>query len=531
LGHTESMADETSRTTRTELVMSVRALPPAEREQAAEQLLRRPGVPGPATEHALQHLVGVWNDSGDGKRVDAIVNGATDFYANQYRQYLNPTMGAFAATATFALIGSGTPARDADSLREALAAMVEGLAEVPPIVVLDHQSVAVVVAIPRSLTAGDSASFWKWATESGDVPESVRAAIEGQPVESLRPGAIAVERSNAASALEVMAAALTTGKLSVLALHPTDPDAMGLHITLFGVVGRDAAMLAIEHGLGSDALTPMVEAAHRESCDLVFLVGGTEEIFTQCSQNLFIKRPPREGDVLPVSPGWTPMDPLINLIDSQFELLQVTVSASGLPGCSPRNGDIGSDAYVVARDDHDVLLIPYHPGNFIHGHAAKLWTNPHGVMVVHDDHDFLRNVTLRGPARVLSPEDARRDFPEVVAVEIQRTSDALGNRELAYWFEQQVSEIIIETEPLAPMVLDEGRSTCTINAAGQGKYSKKPAYFDAGCLDSYDQDLQHQREAAGRPIDPSGDAHRQWASESADKLSARLEHLRAIPEV
>ncbi|MCX6460348.1 MAG: hypothetical protein NTZ03_08550 [Actinobacteria bacterium] len=406
--------------------------------------------------------------------------------------------------------------------------MVEGLPAAPPILVLDHQSVAVVLALPQSLTAGDCASFWKWVTEQGDIPESLRIAMEGQPVESLRPGAIAFERSNAASTLEVMAAALTTGKLSVLALHPTDPDAMGLHITLFGVVGRDAATLAIEHGLGGDALAAMVEAAHRESCDLVFLVGGTEEIFTQCSQNLFVKRPPREGDVLPVSPGWTPMDPLINLIDSQCELLQVTVSASGLPGGSPRNGDIGSGAYVVARDDHDVLLIPYHPGNFIHGHAAKLWTNPHGVMVVHDDHDFLRNVTLRGPARVLSPHDARRDFPEVVAVEIRRTSEAPGNREPAYWFEQQVSEIIVETDSLAPMVLDEGRATCTISAAGQGKYSKKPAYFDAGCLDSYDQDLQHQREAAGRPVDPSGDAHRLWVAESAEKLAARTEHLNSV---
>ncbi|MCX6460349.1 MAG: hypothetical protein NTZ03_08555 [Actinobacteria bacterium] len=107
MGHTEASAD--GDVTRTELVMSVAALPPGEREQAAEQLLRRPGVPGPATEHALQHLVGVWNDSGDGKRVDVIAKGATDFYAKQYRQYLNATMGAFAATATCALIGSGTP--------------------------------------------------------------------------------------------------------------------------------------------------------------------------------------------------------------------------------------------------------------------------------------------------------------------------------------------------------------------------------------------------------------------------------------
>jgi hypothetical protein len=528
MGISESSAVGSGGAARTDLVKSVDALPPAERERAAERLLRRPDVPGPATEHALQHLVGVWNDTGDGKRVDAIAKGATEFYAKQYRQYLNATMGAFAATATFALIGSGTSPREGDSLREVRAALIEGRPGVPPILVLDHQSVAVAVAVPKALTADDPTSFWKWVTEQGDVPDTVRVAIEGQPVETSRSAAIAVERSSAASALEVMAAALTTGKLSVLALHPTDPDAMGLHVTLFGVVGRDAATLAAEYGLDSDALADMVNAGHRDMRDVVFLVGGTEETFTQCSQNLFIKRPPREDDALPVTSDWTPMDPLIGLIDSQFELLQVTVSASGLPGGSPRNGDLGSVAYVVARDNHDVILIPYHPGNFIHGHAAKLWTNPHGAIVVHDDHNVMRNVTLRGPARVLSPDEARRDFPEVVDVEVTRTSDAPGNREPLYWFEQQVLEIIVETEALAPMVLDEGRATCTISAAGQGKYSKKPAYFDAGCLGSYDQALQHLREAAGRPTDPSGDAHRQWVSHSAEKMAARQEHLASI---
>jgi hypothetical protein len=261
---------------------------------------------------------------------------------------------------------------------------------------------------------------------------------------------------------------------------------------------------------------------------LVFLVGTTEEVFTQCSQNLFIKRAPREGEAPPTSMGWNPADPLSNLINAQFELLQITVSASGLPGASPRNGDIGSDAYVVQQGNRDLLLIPYQPGNFIHGHAAKLWTNPYGAIVVHDDHDSLRTVILRGPSRVLSPDEARTAYPEVVTSEVERTSSAPGNRQPAYWFEQEIAEIIMESESLDPMVLDESRATCTISAAGQARYGKKPAYFDAGTLSEYDPNLQHQREAAGRSIDPTGSEHRRWESEVAEKLQTRQEHLASI---
>ena len=43
--------------TLTELVLKIDGLPPSEREVAAEKWLRRPGVPGPAAEHAIQALV------------------------------------------------------------------------------------------------------------------------------------------------------------------------------------------------------------------------------------------------------------------------------------------------------------------------------------------------------------------------------------------------------------------------------------------------------------------------------------------
>jgi hypothetical protein len=303
---------------------------------------------------------------------------------------------------------------------------------------------------------------------------------------------------------------------------------MGLHLTLFGVERRDAAGLVEDHGLDSALMAPMVAAADADDDELVFLVGGTEEIFTQCSQNLFVKRRPREGEVISTS-VWSPDDSVRQLVSAQFELLQVTVSASGLPGVSPRNGDAGSVAYVVPSGEHESLLIPYHPGNSIHGHAAKLWSNPRGAIVVYDDHTYLRSVTLRGPARVLSPAQARREFPLTVAAEVNRVSDVGRNvREPEYWFEQVVLDIIVETDELASMVLDDARPTCSISAAGQSAHGKKPAYFDAAVVAPYDQQLQHHREAQGRPRDPSGADHARWVAESAEQIRLRAAHLASI---
>ena len=303
---------------------------------------------------------------------------------------------------------------------------------------------------------------------------------------------------------------------------------MGLHITLFGVIGVDASTLAREHGLAPDVLAPLIDAADAADCDIFFLAGATEEIFTQCSQNLFVKRPPSDGDAPPAPVGWTPSEPLNKLMATQFELLQVTVSSSGLPGASPRNGDTGSAAYVVEQENHDLLLIPYHPGNFIHGHAAKLWTNPYGALMVRDEHHHLRQVIIRGPCHVLPPKAAQSEFPDVVQQEIARAGVASKTSGPAYWFVQTVSELIVESDPIGQMILHESRPTCTISAAGRGKFSKKPAYFDAASTAPYDQALQHRREAAGRPTDPSGAEHRRWASASAGAMAARVAHLQRI---
>jgi len=527
-----------------ELVLRIDGLPPSEREVAAEKWLRRPGVPGPAAEHAIQALVGIWDEllqgtqkeevttvstrRRDKSRIEITTKGADAFYAAQYRQYMNTTMGAFAATATHALIGTGTPPPTLRADRLVRAAMVTGRPTCPPILVLDHQSVAVAIPIHRSWSANDNGALWHWLTQDGVVPDIIRFCIEGRTIPSRRPGAHAIERSNMASVMEVVECALGTGRLAILALHPTDPDAMGLHITLFGVVGRDAPTLAKEHGLPAEVLAPMVDAAAAEDSDIFFLVGSTEEVFTQCSQNLFVKRQPRIGDTPARTAGWRPSDPLIELIEAQFELFQVTVSSAGLPGASPRNGATGSVAYVVQSEKNDLLMIPYHPGNFIHGHAAKLWSNPHGAIVVRDEHHHNRQVILRGPCRVISPEDARVEYPDVIAMEVARSMSASGKRPPAYWFSQMVSEIIVETDLLPPMVLDESRPSCSLSAAGQGKFGKKPAYFDAQNTTAYDQALQHRREAAGRATDASGAEHRRWASESANAMAARVAHLSIV---
>ena len=215
----------------------------------------------------------------------------------------------------------------------------------------------------------------------------------------------------------------------------------------------------------------------------------------------------------------------------QFEALQVTVSARGIPGASPRNGDRGKAVFLGRHGLQLYLLIPYHPGNAVHGHAAKLWTNRHGTIVIYDDHSALSSVTVSGPSRVLTHEKVKRDFP-MIAHEVtggQRLNQtAFPDPE--YWYLQEVTEIVQQREPLAANSLDPGRPTCSINAGGEARHGKKPAYFEADTLPLYDQVLQHEREKAGRPVDPSGGEHRQWNESVKCALDARREHLRRVLE-
>jgi len=298
-------------------------------------------------------------------------------------------------------------------------------------------------------------------------------------------------------------AARATGNLALLALHQRDPDAMGLHITLFGVEVVRPEQLVREYGLAESDLEGHRAYAQAENATLGYLVGGTAEVFTQCSQNLFVKELAPESaesaEALPEVATEAPLS-LEQLLAAQFESLQVTVDSSALPGASPRNGQIGGAALVGIRRGRKYVLIPYHPGNAIHGHAAKLWTNRRSALVVSDDHTYRRRATISGVSRVAS--------------------------HAVYWFVTRVDELIWERGLLPQYRLSEGRAVCTINAGGQGRHTKQPKYFDAGTVDPYDIAQQHHREAGGRPTDPSGIERSEWLATAASALAAREEHLR-----
>jgi hypothetical protein len=80
--------------------------------------------------------------------------------------------------------------------------------------------------------------------------------------------------------LEVIDAVRHTRKLAVLALHPHDPDAMGLHITLFGITFLNPIQLAVDYGLSAAEINAHIETAGSMQRRLVYCVGGTEEVFT-----------------------------------------------------------------------------------------------------------------------------------------------------------------------------------------------------------------------------------------------------------
>jgi hypothetical protein len=221
---------------------------------------------------------------------------------------------------------------------------------------------------------------------------------------------------------------------------------------------------------------------------------------------------------------------LERLLNAQFETFQATVSARGLPGASPRNADRGKAAFVARRRGRTFLLIPYHPGNFIHGHAAKLWSNKYGSLMIFDDHTSLTSVTISGAARVLSHEKVERDFPCIARAATVQRRNGVTTLNPEYWYLQEVAELVQQTESLAANALDPQRPTCSISAGGYTKHDKKPAYFAANSLQPYDMSLQHQREATGRPTDPTGWERRQWNESVRSALDARHAHLTSISQ-
>jgi hypothetical protein len=508
------------------------ATPPAFREPIAEAFLRRASAPGPAAEHAFQRALGLRLAGECGRDAAVVAKAADTFYARQYRQLLNPVMGVFAATATLAVLGAGRPPRGRfwRRHRPVEMAMAETAEDAGPILVLDRQTVATPVYLPLALNLIDWGRLTRWLEGEGPPPAALRRLIRGEKTECAEPGATARRRPAAGATIAVADAALRSRKLALLALHPYDPDAMGLHLTLFGVEAVAPEVLMRDHALEAGALDPWIRAAERRKEKLFFLVGGVEEAFTQCSQNLFVKKPvPVERRRANWLREWVPRDSLDQLLGGQFEIFQATVSASGLPGVSPRNGDVGLAGLVARRGKRPVILIPYFTGNGVHGHAAKIWSNPVASLMIWDDHTAGCAVTLSGPSRVASHDWVTSRFPEAAKkIGVRRRQNGEPADDPEYWFVQSVVDIRLQDEPVELNSLDSARATCSIHAAGLAHHGKKPAYFAADSLATYDMEWQHKREARGRPRDPSGDLRRSWLAESAGALEARRAHLAGV---
>lgn len=506
-------------------------LPPVWREWVAEHFVRRTGAPGPAAEHVIQYLLSGAKSArrGGTVREATVAKGADNFYQSQYRQQLNTTMGAFAMTATQVLVGAGRKSRGwlFGKHRQTTAALIEQEHGNAPILVLNAETIAVPLWLPSISTELESTEVKRWWSGRGAMPEAYRNLMKGKSVSSAHSSVKAFERDAAGATLEVVDAVLENPRLALLALHPHDPDAMGLHITLYGVELLEPNRLQLDYGLDINVISAYEKAAQISGCTLLFAVGGTEEVFTQCSQNLFVKRPVPHAAVPASSPVvWTPAQPLEDLLRLQFELIQITVSASGLPGASPRNGDKGKAAFVCMHQNKVHVLIPYHPGNYIHGHAAKLWSNPYGTLVISDDHASLCRVIISGASTTIGQQQVEKHFPKIaaeVAGQRGRTGKPVPVPE--YWFLQEVSQLVYQRERLSANLLAPGRETCSISAGGQARHNKKPAYFAANNLPQYDSVVQHERELAGRPMDPTGVRSRAWQNAVAEDLAVRKAHL------
>ncbi len=522
-------------TLRSSLHRAAGALPPALREKAAEKFLRRAGSPGPAAEHVFQYLLSAEKAKKKGKarhlEEAAVAKGADNFYERQYRQSFNGTMGAFAATAKMAFVCGGDAPRGWlwGRRRRVHAAMLEETAGAPPIIVINRQTVALPLLLPEP--GAEAAAVEEWLAGRKPMPSGYRAIAAGEEVRCAERQARALRRGADVALVALTDAVLQSGKLAILALHPYDPDAMALHITLFGMEVLEPDRVEEEYGFRPEALDPWRHAASEMGRRPRFLVGGVEELFTQCSQNLFVKRPAAEPDAPRRAAAWPnawePGLRLERLLGAQFEILQATVSASGLPGASPRNGDRGKAGYVGRRGTRTFVLIPYFPGNAVHGHAAKLWSNPHGELAIWDDHCALSAITISGPSWTVAHRTVQRDFPAIAAeVATRQNRKGAAAAPPEYWFLQEVAEIVRQVEPLAANSLDPSRPTCSISAGGLAHHGKKPAYFAADTLPPYDQALQHERELAGRPVDPNGDdGYEFWTYELAPAVEARRAHL------
>ncbi|MGC1863130.1 MAG: hypothetical protein WA733_18935 [Methylocystis sp.] len=269
------------------LFRAVGVIPPTLREKVAEKFLRRAGSPGPAAEHVFQYLLSAEKAKEKGRtgrfEEATVAKGADNFYERQYRQYFNATMGAFALTAKMAFVCSGGAPRGWlwGRRRCVHAAMLEEIAGAPPIIVIDHQTVALPLLLPDPDPEAEDAAVDRWLAGRGPMPSGYRNIAAGEEVRCAERHVLARRRSADGALVELTDAVLQSGKLAILALHPYDPDAMALHITLFGSEVVEPDGVERDYGLGHEALDPWRYAARERGRHLRFLVGGVEELFTQ----------------------------------------------------------------------------------------------------------------------------------------------------------------------------------------------------------------------------------------------------------
>ena len=193
---------------RTSVRRAAGALPPVWRERVAEWFLRRAGAPGPAAEHVLQYLLSAATSKRKIRTFQqaTVAKGADTFYERQYRQYLNPVMGAFAMTATQVLLASGGASRSLlwRHCRKTYAAMLEWRAGAPPIMVIDPQTVAVPLLLPKPANGHERAAVGRWLGSRGAMPLSYRKLVAGEEVRCVEPHVHARERGADGALLEVM---------------------------------------------------------------------------------------------------------------------------------------------------------------------------------------------------------------------------------------------------------------------------------------------------------------------------------------
>jgi hypothetical protein len=111
--------------------------------------------------------------------------GADRFYEKQYRQFLNPTMGAFAMTATQAMLGAGGcsgPIPGCRAYRRSYAAVVAQTGAIMPIWVLNNQTVAIPLLLPELKGMVDNTSVNRWLGGQKPMPNSYKQIVNGEEV-------------------------------------------------------------------------------------------------------------------------------------------------------------------------------------------------------------------------------------------------------------------------------------------------------------------------------------------------------------